>query len=77
MFENKTIGGYIHETRFIASWLRKGGKLKTGKDVNNFCKWLLSMGLTTEEAEHIRFLATNGKLELEKSAEKFIKEHDC
>lgn len=71
MFTNKLING-VHESRYIASWLNAGGSLYYVEDVDDFCTWLLSMGLTKEEAAHIRHLATNGKLELEKSAEKFI-----
>ena len=72
MFENRQINGYIYETRFIASWVRMGGQLQYGEDIDNFYDWLLSLGLTKEEADHIRFLATNGKLELENSARKFL-----
>lgn len=72
MFENKQINGYVYETRYIASWLRSGGSLRYGEDVDNFYEWLLSTGLTNNEAEHIKFLATNGKLELETSAKKFL-----
>ena len=72
MFTNKTINGYIYETRFIASWAREGGKLETREDISNFYKWLLSLGLTKEDADHVKFLATNGKLELETSARKFL-----
>lgn len=73
MFENRKINGYIYETRFIASWVRAGGSLYYGEDVDNFYKWLLSLGLTEAEADHIKFLAMNGKLELETSAKKFLR----
>jgi hypothetical protein len=73
MFENKLIKG-IHASRYIASWLRAGGApLYYGEDIVDFRKWLLSMNLTEDEAEHIVRLATNGKLELEGNAEKFIR----
>ena len=72
MFTNNMINGYIYETRFIASWVREGGKLETGKDISDFYKWLLSLGLNKDDADHIKFLATNGKLELEISAKKFL-----
>lgn len=75
MFENRVINGYIYETRFIASWIREGGQLQYGEDIDNFYKWLLSLGLSENEAKHIKFLATNGKLELEMSAKKFLNEH--
>ena len=72
MFENKLING-IHASRYIASWIKAGGALYYGEDVNDFYKWLLSMGLTEEDAQHVKRLAENGKLELEINAEKFIK----
>lgn len=72
MFTNKQINGYIYATRFIASWVRKGGKLQYGKDIDNFYEWLLSLGLSKEDADDIKFLATNGKLELEISAKEFL-----
>ena len=73
MFENKPINGYTYATRFIASWVREGGKLRTGKDIDNFYEWLLSLGLSKEDADNIKFLATNGKMELEYSAKMFLK----
>lgn len=72
MFENRQINGYTYATRFIASWLRKGGQLRTGEDYDNFYEWLLSLNLNEDDANHIKFLASNGKLELETSAMKFL-----
>lgn len=72
MFENRAVNNYIYETRFIASWVRAGGKLANGEDIDNFYEWLLSLGLTEEQADHIKFLATNGKLELEIHAKKYL-----
>ena len=71
MFENYKIAGE-YATRYIASWLRKGGRLYYLEDVDKFCEWLSSMGLNNDEVAHIRFLATCGKLELETSAMKFL-----
>lgn len=73
MFENKLFND-IHASRYIASWQNAGGALYYVEDVDNFCGWLLSLGLNEDEVRHIRHLATNGKLELEKSAEKYIQE---
>ena len=70
MFENKLING-IHASRYIASWVRSGGDLHWD-DNRNFYKWLLAMGLSKEDALHVKRLAENGKLELENSAKKFI-----
>lgn len=72
MFENKQINGYTYATRYIASWLREGGQLQYGEDIDNFYKWLLSTGLSKEDADHIKFLATNGKMELEYKAKMFL-----
>ena len=71
-FENKSIRG-IYATRFIASWLKMGGMLCTGKDVDNFRSWLLSLGLNSDEVWTIIYLATNGKMELEVNAKAFLK----
>ena len=75
MFKNNLIGE-IHETRFIASWLRAGGELYYVQDVDNFCEWLLSLGLSEDEVYHIRNLATCGKTELEHNAREFISKLD-
>ena len=72
MFENIRIDGYTYATRYIASWLREGGQLRYVKDYDNFYKWLLSLGLNKEDADHIKFLASNGKMELEREAKKFL-----
>lgn len=75
MFENKIIKGE-YATRYIASWLRVGGNLRYGKDVDNFQEWLSSIGLTEEEIYHITELARCGKLELQTSAKSFLtKDH--
>ena len=73
MFENRQINGYVQETRFIASWLREGGQLRTEEDYDNFYEWLLSLGLNQDDADRIKFLASNSKMELENSARKFLK----
>ena len=72
MFENKIINNYAHASRFIASWIRAGGDLRTGKDLHNFRKWLLSMGIKKDDADYIEFLAENGKLELQDNARDFL-----
>ena len=74
MFENGNFNG-IYYSRFIASWVRKGGMLKTGHDISMFRKWLTEIGCDDETVDKITFLASNGKLELENSAERFIAEH--
>ena len=71
MFENKRING-THATRYIASWIRSGGKLRNGEDVDDFGDWLSSLGLSEEDVNDIRNIATNGKMELEHSAKMFL-----
>ena len=75
MFTNKMINNYTYATRYIVSWIKMGGKLRYLDDVDKFYKWLLSTGMSEEEADHIKFLATNGKLELENSVNAFLNEH--
>lgn len=72
MFTNNKIKD-VHETRYIASWLKVGGELNTYQDIDNFRNWLLSLGLTEDEAYHVSNLATCGRIELEASARIFIK----
>ena len=73
MFENKAINGYVHATRFIASWIKVGGQLRTGKDIEDFKDWLKSIGKVSEDdIDRIVYLATNGRLELEDHAKRFL-----
>ena len=73
MFENKAINGYVYATRFIASWIKVGGQLRTGKDIKDFKDWLKSIGeISDDDIDHIVFLATNGRLELENHARRFL-----
>lgn len=72
MFENKVVGDCTYATRYIASWLRAGGELKYGRDIDYFRDWLTSLSLSEDEVNHIVFLATNGKLELESSAKRWM-----
>ena len=74
MFENGNFNGIFY-SRFIASWVRKGGMLKTGHDISMFKSWLTEIGCDDETVDKITFLAINGKLELENSAKKFLAEH--
>ena len=73
MFENKLINGE-YATRYIVSWVGMGGKLGRGKDLDDFAEWLKSIDVSADDIYHITLLATCGKFELERSAEKFIKQ---
>lgn len=73
MFENKYINE-IHATRYIVSWIKSGGDIRRQRRNGEFEQWLISLGVNEEDRRHIFELATNGKLELENSAKKFILE---
>lgn len=78
-WENKTECG-IHPTRFIMSWVREGGHLRRrGDGIDDFRDWLKTLiidgkPLSDNDIEHIMFLATNGKMELEHSARLFMEQ---
>lgn len=71
MFTNKKIND-VNATRYTASWLRAGGQLRNGADLDNFRDWLISLNLDEEDIDHIIHLAMCGKLELQTSARRFI-----
>ena len=75
-FENFIVQEYTYASRFIASWLREGGNLRRGADYKLFREWLVSIGVSPGNAKRISNLASNGKLELEEMAKKFLKEHE-
>ena len=73
-FENKKSSQEIHYSRYLASYLNElegSGKEFRWRD---FVKWMISIGLSKEEARSIRRWVECGKFELERSVEKFIKE---
>ena len=70
-FENSLIKG-IHKSRYVASWVKEGGKINY-----LFRKWLATLridgeALTDSEIQEIYYYAGNGKLELESSAMNFL-----
>lgn len=69
-FENALTHNGIHYSRYISSWRRMGGKIYHG---GLFEKWLREKEqLTEEEINDIMEMATNGKMELEGSAQAFM-----
>ena len=68
--EGKVIN--IPYSRFVASWILVGGHLKTIDDLNHFKEWLRSLKIDEDDVHNISEMATNGKLELQSSAHKFI-----
>lgn len=74
MFENNTAKG-VHYSRYIMSWIRMGGKLDVrGGGRNDFKKWLESLEIDETDIENIVQMATNGRMELETSASRFIRQ---
>lgn len=77
-FENSLVNG-IHASRYIVSWVKSGGSLIGSRRNSKFVEWLKSLtingrSLTEEEIDRIYHLSSNGKMELECLAEKFLKE---
>jgi len=74
-FENDTVRG-IHYSRFVASWVKICRWNKVMPYFNEeFMDWLKSLGLPERDIINIRDMADDGKLELELSVEKYLKEH--
>ncbi|MDX9917322.1 MAG: hypothetical protein RBT15_04825 [Gudongella sp.] len=72
MFENVKVKG-VHASRYIMSWIRVGGSLHWTTGQSDFADWLESLGLSESEIESICEIARNGKMELEMSAARFLK----
>lgn len=74
---NKTHNG-IYYSRYIASWIRvtEDPMICKGdlRDCQKFIDWLHSQNLTDDEIDDIRFLASNGKYELEQSIRCFLED---
>ena len=73
-FENKRCnnGEGIHYSRIIASWVVANGL--RGKLFNDeFKDWLRSLELSEDEVSDIYEMATNGRMECEGHAERYIK----
>jgi len=75
-FKNKLTHNGIHYSRYIASWTNevywRNYSPRLLSFGNTFKKWLRSEGLTDKEVNDIVLMATNGKLELEESAKRFM-----
>jgi hypothetical protein len=72
MFENRIIEG-VHISRYVASWVKEGGKLNY-----TFKEWLRTLSingrkLTNDEICDIYNFGTNGKLELEEHAKQYLR----
>jgi len=74
-FLNTTVHGY-HKSRYVASWAKYVGKIDY-----HFREWLTTIPfddgfMSDEEADEIYEFARCGKLEFERSALMYKKEHD-
>jgi hypothetical protein len=59
-------------SRYIASWMNVGGEFIGTWADSSFSRWLRTVGVTNEEDIHDMWeLATCGKFELERSAERY------
>ena len=76
-FENKKASNGVHYSRIIASWHKEASKYGMRRFIyeDEFRKWLSTLNLTEEEQQDIYHLATNGKMELEDDACRFLKEN--
>lgn len=71
MFKNKLTHNEIHYSRYIASWNNVIGNPRD--NIRAFKEWLeKSEKLTQDEIQDIVNLLTNGKLELQESAKRFV-----
>lgn len=69
MFENKKAGRLnIHYSRYIATWRNMGGTFFG----DHFRNWLVSEGLSDEEAAEVETMALTGASELDMKARKYI-----
>lgn len=76
MFENKrTEKGNVEYSRIIFSWMRAGGIIYGygPLDAEGFKKWLReNCHCTSKEIDDIYLMATNGKMEYEENARRFL-----
>ena len=75
MFENGLANG-VHYSRYIMSWVRMGGSCSKRAGYSMFEDWLKSSNLEPEDIENITHMAQNGRMELETSAARFLKQED-
>lgn len=73
MFENKISSQGIHYSRYVASYFKELSKLGLRFYRKPFLEWLFDIGLDKREMYEITNYAENGKLELEGSAERFLR----
>lgn len=79
-FENdkvRTKFGMVHLSRILASWRNEGGEMPDYHDDKSlYWRWCSEiLGMLDEDIGHSLELYANGKLELEMSATRFLKEN--
>ena len=72
MLENTKVNG-IHMSRYVSSWMNVGGEFIGTWEDSSFSRWLKTVDVDDEQDIHDMWeLATCGKFELERSAEKYL-----
>ena len=75
-WENKVVGD-LYYSRVIASWVKACRQSWIRPFFgDSFREWMRSIGIPDEDANNIYEMANNGKLELEISAQNWIKKHN-
>ena len=76
-FVNRIASNKVHYSRIIASWTSEACSFGMKRFIydDQFRRWLKTLGLTEEEQHDIYYLATNGKMELESNARRFLREN--
>ncbi len=83
-FKNRPTEAHgIYYSQYIAAWISEGGTMeevwiRTDKGLDcyyPFKSWLRYIGCTEYDTRQIFNMATNGKLELEELAKKYIANH--
>jgi hypothetical protein len=75
MFENKFIEScHTHYSRIIASWVKAGGTFTHPWLFSEFAEWIRSLpvDITEEQIYEMYEMATNGKLEFEILARRYL-----
>lgn len=76
MLENKKTSAGIHYSRYIVSYRHACRMMDRDFYLGDFEKWLKKEGLNDDEVHHILEIHMMGKMELEKSASKYLWELD-
>lgn len=76
-WENNVVGDRLYYSRIIASWVKASRQTKALPFFgDNFREWMASIGVPEDDINNIFMMANNGKLELEISAQNWIRKHN-